>query len=235
MVKKKTDVEVWIGQESSHTREALENASRYFTRTDALTVNTLEAIYGQESSFGILLRKRGMDGAAGCFHIDKKTAEQYHLIVSKENDQRFDIDFSSIAAARYLTDLNRYFGKTTILAEDRLTVPVKDVMERKKFVLAAYNMGATHIAYAQLLAQKAGKDPANWDEVKGCLEAAGVKAGTAEKGREYVDDVLKNEAEFGEKSSADKKVKNKRPGKTKSFCTKGHWITKDHHHIFICG
>ena len=106
MAKKKTDVEVWIGQENSHTREALENASRYFARTDALTVNTLEAVYGQESSFGVLLRKRGMDGAAGYFHIDKKTAGQYHLIVSEENDQRFDIDYASTTAARYLTDLS---------------------------------------------------------------------------------------------------------------------------------
>ena len=114
-------------------------------------------------------------------------------------------------------------------------MPVKDIVERKKFVLAAYNMGASYIAYAQQLAQEAGKDPANWDEVKGYLEAADVKEDTAEKGREYVVDVLKNEAEFAKKSSADKKVKNKRPGKIKGSCTKGHWITKDHHHIFICG
>ena len=34
--------------------------------------------------------------------------------------------------------------------------------------------------------------------------------------------------------SIDKKVKNKRPGASKGSCSKGHWITKDHHHIFIC-
>jgi hypothetical protein len=74
MVKKKTDVDAWLGRETSHIREALENASRYFARTDALTVNTLESIYGQESSFGLLLRSRGIDGAVGEFHIEKKTA-----------------------------------------------------------------------------------------------------------------------------------------------------------------
>ncbi len=36
MAKKKTDVDVWLGRETSHIREALENASRYFARTDAL-------------------------------------------------------------------------------------------------------------------------------------------------------------------------------------------------------
>ena len=59
-------------------------------RTDVLTVNTLEAIYGQESSFGILRRSPGIGGAVGEFHIEKKTAERYGLIVTKDNDQRFD-------------------------------------------------------------------------------------------------------------------------------------------------
>ena len=155
-------------------------------------------------------------------------------MVLKNNDQRFDIDYASIAAARYLKDLNGFFGKETNLGDGKMTIPVVDIEERKRFVLAAYNMGEGHVAKAQQLAQEAGKDPSNWDEVQEYLEAAGVDADTAEKGREYVDNVLKNESEFAEKSSADKKVKNKRPGKTKGSCSKGHWITKDHHHIFIC-
>ena len=233
---KKTDVETWLEREkfNSHIREALENASRYFGRGDKLTVNTLEAIYGEESSFGALLRDRGIDGAAGHFHIEKKTAVQYGLIITKEDDPRFDIDYASITAARYLTDLHRYFGKPTKLREDRVTIPIADISERKKFVLAAYNMGQSYIAYAQQLAQEAGKDPTNWEDVKWFLEAAGVKPRTASKGRRYVDDILKNEIEFAQKSTADKKVKNKRPGKSKGHCTKGHWIPKDHHHILIC-
>ena len=235
MAKKKTIVDVWIERETLHVREALENASRYFARTDALTVNTLEAIYGQESSFGVLRRSRGMAGAAGDFQIQKNTAQRYHLIVMKENDQRFDIDYASIAAARYLKDLNGFFGKQTKLTHDRVTIPVLDILERKKFILAAYNMGEGHVACAQQLAEKAGKDPTNWNEVQAFMEEAGVKTQDAKDGRKYVEDVLKNEVEFAEKSSADKKVKNKRPGKTAGSCTKGHWITKNHHHVFICG
>ncbi|MBF0387628.1 MAG: transglycosylase SLT domain-containing protein [Candidatus Omnitrophica bacterium] len=237
MAKKKSYVDEWIKREKLHPsiREALENASRYFARTDALTVNTLEAIYGQESSFGILRRLPGIAGAVGEFHIEKKTAARYGLIVTKNNDQRFDLDYASITAARYLKDLNRFFGKVTNLGEGKVTVPVSDIVERKKFVLAAYNMGEGHIAHAQRLAQEAGKNSASWDEVKDFLEAAGVDPDVAVTGRKYVDDVLKNESEFAEKSSADKKVKNKWPGKKTGFCINGHWITKDHHHIFICG
>lgn len=175
-----------------------------------------------------------MDGAAGHFHIEKKTAKYYGLTVTEENDQRFDIDYASITAARYLTDLHRYFGKPTTLMKDRVTIPIPDISERKKFVLAAYNMGQSYIAYAQQLAQEARKDPTNWNDVKEFLEAAGVKPDTASKGRKYVDDVFKNEAEFAQKSTADKEVKNRRPGKLEGNCTNGHWITKDHHHIFIC-
>jgi hypothetical protein len=122
----------------------------------------------------------------------------------------------------------------TNLGDGKVTAPVADILERKMFVLAAYNMGEGHVARAQQLSQRAGKDPARWDEVKGFLEAAGVKPRAAKDGRKYVDDVLGNEAEFANKSLADKKVKNKRPGKTTGTCTKGRWITKDHHHIFIC-
>jgi hypothetical protein len=67
-----------------------------------LTVNTLEAVYGRESSFGTLLGIRGSSKAAGHFQFEPDTASRYGLSVSKKNDQRFDIDRASSAAARYL-------------------------------------------------------------------------------------------------------------------------------------
>ncbi|MBF0123598.1 MAG: transglycosylase SLT domain-containing protein [Candidatus Omnitrophica bacterium] len=234
MAKKKTDVDVWLGRETSHIREALENASRHFARTDALTVNTLEAIYGQESSFGVLRRSRGMAGAAGEFQIEKQTAERYGLIGSKDNDQRFDIDYASITAARYLKDLNTMYGKSVKVSEGRFTLPVESAQERKKFVLAAYNLGEGRVAQAQQLAEEAGKDPAIWNDVQVFLEAAGATKKKAVDGRNYVVDLLNNEAGFALKSPADKKVKNKRPGKKMGSCVNGHWITKDGHHILIC-
>lgn len=37
---------------------------------DRLTVHTLEAIYGQESSFGTMMRKPGSSAATGHFHLE---------------------------------------------------------------------------------------------------------------------------------------------------------------------
>jgi len=54
--KQSSDVDVWLGRETPRVRKALESASRYFDGGDRLTVNTLEAVYGQESSFGTRLR-----------------------------------------------------------------------------------------------------------------------------------------------------------------------------------
>ena len=65
--KPETNVDAWLEKETAHKREALENGSRYFDDNDPLTVNTLEAVYGQESSFGTMLGERGADGAAGHF------------------------------------------------------------------------------------------------------------------------------------------------------------------------
>ena len=229
---KKTNVDIWLKRETPHIRKALENASRYFDGKDIFTVNTLEAIYGQESSFGILKRNPGIDGAAGYFHLQKDTAERYHLIVSKEDDQRFDIDYASTAAARYLKYLDNSFSKETDLGGGKKTIPIKNVLECKKFDLAAYNGGEGTIAKAQYLAQQAGKDPTNWNDVQTFLDQAGAK--NPGQVRKYVQRVPKNEAEFAKKSLADKKAKDKKIGKPKSRCTKGHWITKDDHHIFIC-
>ena len=231
-MKKKTKVDVWLESETKHTRKALENASSYFNKKDVLTVNTLEAIYGQESSFGVQKRDRGMKGAAGDFHLTRDTAERYGLIVSKKNDQRFDIDYASIAAARYLKDLDRSFSKKTILG-DAVTFPVKDAVERKRFILAAYNGGEGTVAKAQYLAQQAEKDPTSWDDIREFLALTGVDV-DQEQIRNYVTDVSKNEIELSDKSSADKKAKDKKIGKSRTRCAEGHWITKDDHHIFIC-
>jgi membrane-bound lytic murein transglycosylase F len=48
--------------------------------------------------------------------------------------------------------------------DKRLTNLVPDKNERKKFVLAAYNIGLAHILDARNLAEKYGKDPARWHE-----------------------------------------------------------------------
>lgn len=234
--KQKSNVDIWLERETKHNRRALEDASRYFDENDNLTVNTLEAIYGQESSFGLnsMLGKRGSSGAAGHFRLEKATAERYGLIVSKQNDQRFDIDYASSAAARYLKDINGIFIKRTILSKDTRTIPVKNISEREKFILAAYNGGEGRIARAQYLAEQAGKNPQVWDDVKGFLEKAGATQDKAKEIHDYVDNVVTYQEEFAEKSPANKKFKDKEGKGPKVSCTQGHWVTIDDHPVFIC-
>jgi soluble lytic murein transglycosylase-like protein len=139
--KQKSAVDVWLKRETPRVRRAFESASRHFDSEDALTVNTLEAVYGQESSFGTQMGTRGSSRAAGRFQFIPDTAIRYGLSVSKHNDQRFDIDRASSAAARYLKDLHKMFGQKTGLPGGRVTTAVKSVSERKKFVLGAFNAG----------------------------------------------------------------------------------------------
>ncbi len=232
--KSKSKVDVWLEREIGHKRKALESASRHFDKSDSLTVNTLEAVYGQESSFGTMLGKRGATSAAGHFGLEKATAEEYGLTVSKENDQRFDIDYASSAAARYLKDLNTIFGKRTTLLNDVKSVPVKNISEREKFVLGAYNGGEGRIARAQQEAQKAGKNPEKWNDVKYFLKLAGASLAKAKEIIKYVDKVLSYKTEFSKKSKADRNVKKKKGKKPGYRCTEGHWRTIDGRPVFIC-
>ena len=225
MANKPSNVDVWLGRETSRIRKALESASRYFDSNDRLTVNTLEAVYGQENSFGILMGKRGSTRAAGHFQFKPETAKRYGLSVSKKNDQRFDIDRTSSAAGRYLKDLNMMFGKRTTLSEGLHTIPVKSISERKKFVLGAFNAGEGRIAKAQRLAGEAGKNPQLWSDVAEYL---------AKETRQYVEMIPLYEVEFVQKSPANKNMKQKGVRKGKYRCTEGHWRTIDDRPVFIC-
>ena len=97
--KETSNVDAWLKRETLRTRKALESASRHFDADDGLTVNTLEAVYGQESSFGTQIGTRGSPKAAGHFRFEPATARRYGLSVSKENDQRFDIHYASCSLA----------------------------------------------------------------------------------------------------------------------------------------
>ncbi len=234
MAKKPSDVDVWLERETPRIRKALENASRYFDSNDRLTVNTLEAVYARESSFGAMLGKRGVDGPSGHFKFEASTARRYKLSVSKENDQRFDIDRASSAAARYLKDLNTWFGGRKSLGEGLYTIPIKSISERKRFALGAFNAGEGRLARAQHLAQEDGKDPRSWDEVVNYIAAAKAGLVKQEETRAYVEVVPLFEEEFAKKSPANKNLKEKEVRKGRYLCTEGHWVTIDDRPVFIC-
>ncbi len=228
-----SNVDRWLKRETPRVRKALESASRYFDGNDNLTVHTLEAVYAQESSFGTMLRERGSTVAAGHFHLKPDTARRYSLNVLEKNDQRFDIDYASSAAARYLKDLDTMFSeKRTSKVPD--TIPVKSASERKKFVLGAYNAGEGRVAAAQQRAQEARKNPQSWDEVETFLEAADTTKDKAHETRQFVEKILSHEAELSIKSSANKSLKQKEPRQGTYRCTEGHWVTIDARPVFIC-
>lgn len=233
MPKSPSDVDVWLQRETPRVRQALESASRHFDASDDFTVNTLEAIYAKESSFGTMLGERGSADPAGHFHLSPDTAKRYGLTVSKTNDQRFDIDYASSAAARYLKDLHTIFstGKKFL---DKNAIAVRSASERKKFVLAAYNAGEGRIARAQELAQKDRKNPQVWADVEIFLEKAGARGSKPREIKDYVEIVPIYEAEFARKSPANKQIKHKKPRKELTRCTDGHWRTIDDRPVFIC-
>ena len=233
MPKLSSNVDKWLKKENAHKRAALENASRHFDRDDSLTVNVLEGLYGQESSFGTDRRKRNIAGAAGEFQLEKKTAIRLGLTVSKENDQRFDIDDASAATAKYLKIIDDAFKDTTKLEKDLKTTGVSNSEERLKFTLAAFNAGEGRIARAQLMAEAVGKDPQKWEDVKNFLEAAGASAKKSREIEHYVAQVLVYANEFSMKSEADKTTKLKKPQKAIESPKGVHWITKDGKHIMI--
>jgi membrane-bound lytic murein transglycosylase F len=67
------------------------------------------------------------------------------------------------AAAELIRRLNRSFAS------------IEDETERLKFILAAYNAGASRIYDAQVLAEEYGKNPSQWENnVEECLREKGL-------------------------------------------------------------
>ena len=172
-------------------------------------------------------------GPAGDFRIKKETAERMGLTVSKSNDQRFDVDDSSWAAAKYLKTLDSYFSEETVLIGTLKTIPISDSVERRKFAIAAYNAGEGNIAKAQRAAKKAENSPVYWDSVKEFLDAAGISSSKADEMRDYVKKVSDYEIEFAEKSSTDQRIKLKQPTKLDKQELKVHWVTIDANPVLI--
>ncbi|MCF8232018.1 MAG: transporter substrate-binding domain-containing protein [Bacteroidales bacterium] len=73
--------------------------------------------------------------------------------------RRFNIDSSSSikeqinAGIKYIKWLDKQFKNK-----------IKDPEERKKFILASYNVGLAHVKDAMRLAKKYGKDPSKWND-----------------------------------------------------------------------
>jgi hypothetical protein len=236
MPNKSSYVDEWIKERSNHQVKALEKASKVFDDKDSLTVNSLEAVYGRETSFGKseFLGKRGSTKPAGHFQQKKDAAIEQKLKVTENNDERFDIDPSSISAAGQLKDLDNIFRRGSNLGGKRFAIPIKDIDERRKFDFGAYNLGQGRVVHAQELAKQAVKDPTKWSDVEKFLEATSASPDQVQEAMQYVEDVLKHEKIFKEKSKADKKLKDKDLVKGANLSEEGHWVTLDDgRHVLI--
>lgn len=211
----KPNVDSWMNSVTSKKLLALEHAAKLFPEESLYDFFMLEGMYGKESSFGTDKGEKNSSEAVGDFQIKPDIADKYGLKVSKKLDERFDVDKASKCAARYVTSLDRSFGKKTNVGLGFDTIPVKDSEERQKFALAAYNAGANRIARAQKATQKEGKNPTKWDDVKKFLKEAGCTPVQAKETAEYPDKVLSYSREFKQKSNSD----GLPPG--------WRWITKD--------
>jgi membrane-bound lytic murein transglycosylase MltF len=227
------DISPWLTRETPHVRRALETASRHFDKNDTMDVHTLEAVYGKESRFGQTRGKRNSDKPSGDFQIEKDLAKKMGLQVNATNDERFDVDPASAAAAKILKTSDNYFREGTSLQKGITAIPIEDAEERKKFNLAAYHAGDTRVITAQKLALQAGEDPTKWDNVKKYLEKAGEKKKLADQTCEYVNTVSQYEKTFDRKSKANVNSKYKKTKPIDPYPSGGHWITKDGRHILI--
>jgi hypothetical protein len=232
------DVDKWIDKRNPHQVKALEKASKIFDEKDSFTVNTLEAIYGQESSFGDkdYLKKspHGTTKPAGHFQQKKIAAKEQKLLTNRDNDQRFDINEASIGAANQLKSLDTFFSKKTNLGSGIFTIAISDKVAREIFAIAAYNIGQGRVAKAQTLAKASGKNPKNWNDVQKFLIAAKAAKAQAQEVIEYVEKVLEYKKEFEKKSEANKKLKDKDLKESKREVNgDGHWVTINDNPVLI--
>ncbi len=212
--------------------KALENSSKIFDENDNFDVHTMESIFAIESSFGTVknIGIRGSDEPAGYFQQKKNSAEKAGLIVTKKNDERFDIDRSSIGSSRQLKELDNLFSQRNNLGSGIFKIAIHDIEERERIVVAAYNIGQGRIAKAQAKAQEDGKDPTKWDAIKEYLVKSGATTQQAEEAENYVEKYDQFKQEFSKKSKA-RNLKDKDLSTNESGDC--HWITKDHKPICI--
>jgi len=105
----------------------------------------IASIVYQESNFDP--KVESWAGAIGLMQIMPETGEFLHVADLWDPNQNIK------AGIRFLKFLDDYWAKT-----------VSDPNERLKFVLASYNVGASHVIDAQKLARKNGRNASLWDD-----------------------------------------------------------------------
>lgn len=128
----------------------------------ALTKSLVQA----ESGFNV--RAVSSDGHAskGLFQLLDSTGMD---LMSRNELQRqydpFDPDLNMELGTSYLKYLHDIFRTPTSLPNDRTTRSAANDKSLEQLAVAAYNAGEGRVAHAQLRTERAGKDPAHYDNV----------------------------------------------------------------------
>jgi soluble lytic murein transglycosylase-like protein len=172
-----------LGQ--TEIREKLQAAGSRFGVNPSLAA----AVVKTESGFNA--RAVSSDGHAskGLFQLLDSTGKD--LLSRGDQAQRaydpFDPDLNIELGTSYLKYLHDIFQSSTSLPNDRRTKPAADETSLEKLAVAAFNAGEGRVASAQHRAERAGKDPAHYDNVAPFLPAST---------REYVSRVLSSKKLF---------------------------------------
>jgi membrane-bound lytic murein transglycosylase F len=105
----------------------------------------LASLIYQESKFNP--NAKAWSGAFGIMQMMPETASQYEVYDTSSVQRQIE------AGVKYIMQIDR-----------QLESRVADSIERRKFVIASYNVGLAHVLDAQRLAKKYEKDPEKWED-----------------------------------------------------------------------
>jgi len=125
-----------------------DNLFKHYCKRIAWDWRLLAAQCYQESTFDP--NARSWAGAQGLMQIMPQTADHLGLARTDLNKPEPNIE----AAVRYLKELDREFAA------------IRDRQERQNMVLAAYNGGIHHVRDAMRLAERDGRNPHRWSDVR---------------------------------------------------------------------
>lgn len=108
----------------------------------------LASVAYQESRFNP--KARSWVGARGLMQLMPATASRYGADIESLEQPEVSVR----VATEYMKRVENIFSY------------IEDKQERQKFVLASYNAGVGHVRDAMALAEKYGKDPNKWNDVK---------------------------------------------------------------------
>jgi Transglycosylase SLT domain len=146
-----------------------EIASRISLASQKLGLDPALAMSVVHAESGFNVRAVSADGhnSKGLFQLLDSTGK---TLLSRAGDNEreydpFDPDLNTELGTSYLRYLHDIFRTPTQLSGSRMTKSAADEQSLEQLAVAAFNAGEGRVASAQLRTERAGKDPAHYDNV----------------------------------------------------------------------